>query len=291
MLAVKLARASTGRDLVIKAQTGYHGSYDVLETDEAGRIHPMALAGVYDDLPSFEDLLQRHAQRVAAIFVEPVQGGGTFSASPAFLTGLRSAADAAGCLLVFDEVISFRLAEGGVQSVVGVRPDLTMFGKIIGGGFPVGAVGGRADVMDRFSPSRDDVLFHSGTFNGNPVTCAAGIVSVEALTTDRIDVMSRQAERIEQRLTKSAADLDLRFSVSRAGSLLTTFFESPVPLPPRERNDAEAMRLFHLACLGRGLFLATRGLVALSTVATDEVVDDAIERMEGALGDVAAALN
>jgi len=145
-----------------------------------------------------------------------------------FLVAVQQAARAAGALLILDEVITLRLSTGGAQQVLGLRPDLTAMGKIIGGGFPVGAVGGREELLALCDPSRPR-LFHSGTFNGNPVTTAAGLVSLQHLDREQIDAMSTRAAGLEDVLAKAAADAGLPLSVRRAGSMLQLFFS---PSPP-----------------------------------------------------------
>jgi glutamate-1-semialdehyde 2,1-aminomutase len=156
-----------------------------------------------------------------------------------------------------------------------------MMGKIIGGGLPVGALGGRADLMERFDPAKPEPIHHSGTFNGNPVTCAAGVVSVSELTAERIATMDRHGARIEAEIKRAAASLALPFGVRRAGSLLNLTCQSPAPRGTPSGPDL--MASFHLAALNEGLFFAPRGLIALSTVITEELVTEICERMAEAL--------
>jgi glutamate-1-semialdehyde 2,1-aminomutase len=192
-------------------------------------------------------------------------------------------------MFVVDEVITLRLAEGGGQEIFDVKPDLTMFGKIIGGGFPVGAIGGGEDVMSTFDPRNRGSIFHSGTFNGNPVTCAAGLVSIRELTKARIDKMAKQGERLAAELARAARQVELPFSVRQCGSLLNIFFLKDPPAATIARDDARTIANFHLAALNQGLFLAPRGMIALSTVMTDELLSEICERAAKAMADVAAA--
>jgi glutamate-1-semialdehyde 2,1-aminomutase len=189
---------------------------------------------------------------------------------------------------VIDEVITLRLATGGAQQLFDVQPDLTMMGKIIGGGLPVGAIGGSESIMSCLDPRNRGALWHSGTFNGNPLTCAAGLVSVRELTQERIDRMDRLGERLAQELKKAAMAVELPFSVRRIGSLMNVFFLNEPPPPTIARDDAKLMAEFHLAMLNHGLFLAPRGLIALSTVMTDELMNEIIQRASQALHDVAS---
>jgi glutamate-1-semialdehyde 2,1-aminomutase len=192
-------------------------------------------------------------------------------------------------MFVVDEVITLRLAEGGGQQILEVKPDLTMFGKIIGGGFPVGAIGGSEDVMSAFDPRNRGSIFHSGTFNGNPVTCAAGAASIRELTQARIDKMAKQGERLAAELARAARQVELPFSVRHCGSLMNVFFLKEPPPATIAREDARAIANFHLAALNQGLFLAPRGMIALSTVITDEVLSEICERAAKAMADVAHA--
>jgi glutamate-1-semialdehyde 2,1-aminomutase len=283
LLALTVAREITGRYKVLMARGGYHGSLQEFESGTLGKPGPATFLAEYGDLASFEAVLAEHGDEIAAIFVEPVLGaGGIVRATPEFLNGLRAAAHRAGALFVLDEVITFRLATGGIQAELGVDPDLTMFGKIIGGGFPVGAVGGKLDLMDVFEPARMRAL-HSGTYNANPVTMAAGLVSVQELTAERIARMHALAERFERGLLDAGKRAGLAVKVRRVGSLLAinvSTAEAPAPDPTPAR--------FHLAALNHGLMFAPRGMMALATVLDEALIDQAIERAGAAMSDVAS---
>jgi glutamate-1-semialdehyde 2,1-aminomutase len=290
MHAAMIAREVTGRRMVLMARYGYHGSYDVYEAGNLGHEGPGTLVAPYGDAAAFEDVLAERGDEIACVILEPVLGAsGVVAAPPGFLARVADAARAAGALFVLDEVITFRLAEGGAQALAGadVQPDLTTFGKVVGGGFPVGAVGGRADVLAATGPA-DGRLPLSGTLNANPVTMAAGAVSVRELTADRIAAIGGWCARLAEGLTKSAADHGVPFSVRRAGSLLNVYLSPEPPPSVPERTDDDLMAAFHLACLAHGLFLAPRGLVATSTVLSDELVDEAVDRAGHAFADLAA---
>jgi glutamate-1-semialdehyde 2,1-aminomutase len=295
MLALHVARLVTGRPGVLMARFGYHGSHEAFAAGTFPDRPPVPGAGHtlladYGDAAAFERTLADSGDTVAAVFLEAVMGvAGIVSPPPGFLDRVAAAARQAGAVLVLDEVIAFRLAVGGAQSVLGVSPDLTLFGKIVGGGFPVGAVGGRADLMAVLDP-RSNRLFHSGTFNGNPVTCAAGLVSVRELTADRIDAMDRLGARFERGLRDGAAAAGLPFSARRFGSLLNVWFLPEPPPPAAGRDDADAIAAFHLAGMNRGLYFASRGMLVLSTVLDEAAVDEIVERAAAAMADVAAAV-
>jgi glutamate-1-semialdehyde 2,1-aminomutase len=291
LLALTVAREITGRYGVLMARGGYHGSLQEFESGTLGKPGPATFLADYGDVASFEAVLAEHGGEIAAVFLEPVQGaGGIVRGAPQFLDGVCAAAHRAGALFVLDEVITFRLATGGLQAELGVEPDLTMFGKIIGGGFPVGAVGGKLELMDVFEPSRMRAL-HSGTYNANPVTMAAGLVSVRELTAERIARMHRLAERLERGLLDAGRHAGLAVKLRRVGSLLainvaraasperTTTFGGAAPDPTPAR--------FHLAALNHGLMFAPRGMMALATVLDEALIDQAIERAAAAMADVA----
>ena len=280
LLALTIARVVTGRSKVLMARYGYHG---ILMEFEAGSMPGLMSAfdgttflGEYNDAASFEEILHSHGDEIAAVVLEPVMGaGGVVSADADFLRRVQQAAQAAGALFVLDEVITFRLAEGGAQALYGIAPDLTMFGKIIGGGFPVGAVGGKLEHMKIFDPAAPRA-FHSGTYCGNPVTMTAGVVSVRELTAARIEQMDVLAERLADGLLRHASNLDLPISINRRGSLLNVDF----------MENEKRMADFHLAALNHGLMVASRGMFALSTVMDEALIDDVVRRAAAAMQDV-----
>ncbi len=290
MLAAHVARRLTGRKLILMARYGYHGSYDDLEIGLAGQDGERTMLADFGEATVFEALLYERGSEIAAVFLEPILGSAGIVEPPAdFLARVGEAARSAGAMLVVDEVITLRLAEGGAQQIFDVKPDLTMFGKMVGGGFPVGAIGGSEEVMSAFDPRNRGTIFHSGTFNGNPVTCAAGTVSVRELTQARIDKMATQAERLAAELARAARQVGLPFSVRHYGSLMNVFFLKELPPATIAREDARAIASFHLAALNQGLFLAPRGMIALSTVITDEVLSEICARAAKAMADVAQA--
>jgi len=290
MLAAQLSRRVTGRGQLLMARQGYHGSYDDLEAEWAGEGGRTMLAE-YGDASSFEAVLARHGGEIAAVFLEPILGSsGIIAPPPDFLPRVADAARCAGALFVIDEVITLRLGIGGAQAAAGVTPDLTMMGKIIGGGLPVGALGGRADLMAHFDPAGEHPMHHSGTFNGNPLTCAAGVVSVRELSAERIAAMDRMAARMQAELERTAAALGLPFGIRRAGSLMNVTFDGSGGGGVHARA-ARMMENFHLAALNEGLFFAPRGLIALSTVITDDLMVEICERAAAAFGDLVKETN
>ena len=272
MLAVRIARRATGRRLLLKAAEGYHGSYDELDSG------PETLKAPYGDRDGFLAQIDRHGGELAAVVLEPVRGStGVLAPPPEFLADVAAATRAAGAVFVLDEVITLRLGVGGAQAAAGVDPDLTMMAKLIGGGFPVGAVGGRADLLEHLDPRRSDALQHSGTFNGNPVTCAAGYAAVTALTAEAIDGMAVHGRRLAESLEASAARHGLPVSVTVSGSLVN--LHGPGSLPAQ----------IHLLGLTHGLYIAPRGMIALCTVITDALLGEICDRFDAVFADAARA--
>jgi len=239
MSALRLARAATKRDTVIKFSGCYHGHADsflVQAGSGATTLGVPTSPGVstatasetliarYNDLDSVGRLLRKHRQKVAAIIVEPIAGNmGVIPPAPGFLTGLRAMADRHGSLLIFDEVISgFRVGKGGAQARYSVRPDLTCLGKIIGGGLPVGAYGGRADLMNQVSPSGP--VYQAGTLSGNPLAMTAGVWALKNLSAALYTRLAALGVKLGAGLSEAAHDAGVPLQVNGIGSVLTPFF-------------------------------------------------------------------
>jgi glutamate-1-semialdehyde 2,1-aminomutase len=301
MLAVRAARAATGRDLLVKADGGYHGSWEQVPMTLGAGIGgqggtPEAVTALlrvceYNDVASLEAVMEQDGERVAAVILEPVMGsGGVITGEPAFLRAARKLCDRFGALLIFDEVITLRLAMGGQQSVVGVEPDLTAFGKIIGGGLPVGATGGRARVLELFDPTRPGFIGHSGTFNGNPVTAAAGSATLELLDAAAIAKIDDLGERLAHGLDAALRAAGTRAAVNRAGSIVQLHLDRSEPVKTY-RDASMRHRLLarvHRAALDEGLLFASRGLFCTSTAMDEASVDQAVAAFSRALARAAA---
>ncbi len=274
MSAIRVARGATGRDILVKFDGCYHGHADSLLVkagsgaatlsipDSAGV--PPALAALtvtvdYNDLAGVEAVFRGHGERVAAVIVEPVAGNmGVVPPAPGFLEGLRALCTRAGAILIFDEVITgFRVAYGGAQQRYGVRPDLTCLGKIIGGGLPVGAYGGRRDLMSAVAPLGG--VYQAGTLSGNPLAVAAGLAAVRALAQgDPYARLEALGARLEAGLRAAAQAVGVPLTVNRVGSMLTAFFcDGPVSdYASARRADRERYARFFHAMLERGVYLA-----------------------------------
>jgi glutamate-1-semialdehyde 2,1-aminomutase len=285
--ALTIAKYVTGRQKILMARYGYHGQNIEHMNGLRGSDGPGTLVAPFNDSAAFQRVLAEHGDEIAAVFLEPTMGSaGVVRAEPSFLETVERATRDAGALFVVDEVITFRLDEHGAQSRYEIAPDLTMLGKTIGGGFPVGAFGGREDLMRLMDP-RGGPLFHSGTFSGNPVTMAAGIASVSHLTADAIVRLDAMAANLADGLAKAAADAGLPFSLRRDSSLINVYFSDQPPDATIARTDAALADCFHLAALNHGLFFSHRGLLCVSTAFDDDVVTEAVERAASALSDTA----
>jgi len=243
----------------------------------------------FNDLESVEAILKANAGQVAAIITEPLMNtAGIIVPDEGFLAGLRGLADRYGVLLIFDEVVTMRLHQGGYQGKTGVIPDLTALGKLIGGGLPIGAFGGRAEIMSLYDPARPNGFHHSGTFNGNPLTMAAGIASVEALTSQAIEHINQLGATLRRGMDEAFVEVGIRGHTTGEGSLAYVHWTaeqitSAADVVRWKQRAAELPRLLHLELLNQGIFAANRGLFNLSTPMTDSEVDRALEAFCAAL--------
>jgi glutamate-1-semialdehyde 2,1-aminomutase len=274
MSAIRLARAFTGRNKILKFDGCYHGHADGLLVKAGSGVVTLGLPdspGVppqyssltvsipYNDLETFECALTSNRAEIAAVIVEPVAGNmGTVAPAKGFLQRLRKLTREDGALLIFDEVMTgFRVAYGGAQQLYGVKPDLTCLGKIIGGGLPVGAYGGTAEIMSRVAP--EGPVYQAGTLSGNPLAVAAGIATLEALrkpgTYRRLE---QTTEKLVEGLTAAAAARGIQVQVNRVGSMFTVFFtSSPVrDFASAKTSDTASYGKFFRFLLERGICFA-----------------------------------
>lgn len=290
MLAARLARAATGRPLLLKAEFAYHGSYPDLEAGlyGIGDMPGRTLTARFNDIASFERVIRTHGPDIAGIVIEPVLfTGRVVPPEPGFLLALQDLARRNGSLLVLDDCLMLRLAPGGSCERFGIEPDLVMLGKFIGGGLPMGAVGGRADLVDHFDPYRPGSLFHGGSFNGNRTAAAAGTVALRDLDATSIDAMDRRMATLRDRLQGKADRLGLDIAVTGIGSVAGIAFLSD---RHRHEDDPTAMEsgaLFLLAALNEGVVIAPGGLLALSTAIDEAMLAQVCDSLERALDRVA----
>ena len=308
MLASGLARFITRRYKILKMEGGYHGSHDAgqisikpsLESagplenphsvPEHAGISPNVLkdcvVAPFNDIKLTERIISAHRQDLAAIIVEPIAGScGMIPPAPGFLEMLRETATRFKILLIFDEVLSFRVSRGGCQERYGIVPDLTALGKIIGGGFPVGALAGSKAYMNHFAPDNPGFLGHSGTFNGNPVTMTAGLATLTELTVAEIDRINRLGKKLRTGLRTILDKLQITAQVTGAGSLAQIHFTDREVKDWRSAATAKTdlRTIFHLLLLEKGIFAAPRGFFNISTPMGATEVDKLMDAAQSSL--------
>jgi glutamate-1-semialdehyde 2,1-aminomutase len=302
MSALRVARGFTGRDLIVKFEGCYHGHADYLLVkagsgaatfgvpDSAGV--PAAIAGTtltlpYNDAKALRELLAKRGSEIAAVIVEPVVGNmGCVPPEPGFLETIVEGCVRAGALSIFDEVMTgCRLAPGGAQERFGLAPDLTCLGKVVGGGMPLAAYGGRADVMDRVAPLGP--VYQAGTLSGNPVAVAAGLATLRELTPPVYAAIEKTSALLEERLTQVLADARVEGAVQRVGSMLTLFFaKGPIrSWAEAARSDTKRFGAFHAGLLARGVYWPPSQFEAafVSAAHTDQDVARTAEAARAAL--------
>ena len=306
MSALRVARAFTKRDRVIKFAGCYHGHADgfLVEAGSgaltlgvptspgvAASTAALTLTATFNDLESVAALFEANTAQVAAVVVEPIVGNmGTVPPAAGFLDGLRTLCDQHGALLIFDEVMTgFRVHRGGAQALYGVRPDLTCLGKIIGGGLPVGAYGGRKDLMSLVAPAGP--MYQAGTLSGNPLAVTAGLWSISGLTATLYRTLDRLTKRLGDGLLDAAKGAGVPLQVNRVGSMITPFFTAhPVTdYASATKSDTERFGRFHRAMLAQAIYLPASQYEAwfLSAAHTERHVDRTIASARAAMSQLA----
>lgn len=303
MSAIRLARGYTGRKYIIKFAGCYHGHVDSLlvsagsgalthgEPDSAGvptEFASLTLALPFNDPEAVRQAFARYPEQIAAIIVEPYPGNaGFYLPKPGFLEFLREVTAAEGALLIFDEVMTgFRISPSGVQGKHGITPDLTTLGKVIGGGLPVGAFGGRQDIMDCVSPLGS--VYQAGTLSGNPIAMAAGLAQLRELErTDAYARLERLGARLEEGLCRILRDLSLPLTFKRSGSMFCLFFttQDVVDLSGALTGNFDMFRTYFLAMLEQGIYVAPSPYETgfISTAHTEADIDATLAAMARAL--------
>lgn len=305
---LRAARAFTGRTRFAKVEGGYHGTHDgvtvsvrvdpTLAGDPNAPVPVPASAGLvpgvteqvtvipFNDVPTARRILEENADDLAAIIIEPVMGSvGMVPAQMEYLTMLRDFATSNNSVLIFDEVISFRVAPGGSQEYYGVTPDMTALGKIIGGGLPVGAFGGRRDIMELYDPVSGPTVSHAGTFNANPLTMLAGTVTMQQLTPEVYRRLAELTENLRQGIREVCAELETPAQVTGVGSLFGIHFTDG---PIHNYRDIAAGnqdlrdRMF-LGMLNEGILMASNLVGSLSTAITENDITDFLKAFRAAL--------
>jgi glutamate-1-semialdehyde 2,1-aminomutase len=291
MMAVRVARAFTGRDEIVFPGNGYHGNWEQVNVggvdDEHPEGNPDGVVGVprdvaalahlvhFNDAAHLEAIMERHGERVACILLEPIIGHVVEPGDREFIAAAARIAHEYGALLVLDETVTYRLWVGGWQVRHGIEADLTTMGKTIGGGMPVGAFAGKAEIMSILDPRRPDALPAHGTMNGHALGMAAGCASLDLLDQAAIDRLNEMGERLADRLNDAGCDAGIGMRVHACGSLLQVDTADPLA--------------FHRACLEEGLYIAPRGNMNLSTPMDEALLDEVVERWRRAIDRAASA--
>jgi len=302
MSALRLARGFTGRSKILKFEGCYHGHADSLLIKAGSGVAtlglpdspgvPPATAGntitaPYNDLDAVRLAFEMYGEDIAAVIVEPVAGNmGTVPPKPGFLEGLRELTRRYGSLLIFDEVMTgFRVHYHSAQGLYGVTPDLTCLGKVLGGGLPVGAYGGRRDIMEMVAPSGP--VYQAGTLSGNPLAMAAGYATLKLMTREAYERLERLSRRLKEGLERNARELGIPQTVNAVGAMINPFFtEGPVvDYATAKQSDLDRFRRVFAALLDRGVYIPASQFEAwfLSIVHTEEDIDRTVEAHREAL--------
>ncbi len=305
---VRAARAFTGRTKLAKVEGGYHGTHDAVSVSV--RVDPKSAGNArhpdrvpeypnmptqvvesvvvlpFNDVEASQELLLKHAEDLACVIVEPVMGGsGMIPALPEYLQMLRQVTQRIGALLIFDEVISLRVAPGGAQQHYGITPDMTAMGKIIGGGLPVGAFGGKREIMELYDPTKGPKLNHAGTFQGNPMTMVAGIATLENLTPQVYRHLDSLADRLKQGVRAICDEMDVPVQVTGIGSIFGIHFTDKPVLNWRDTalSDQRLKQQVFWGLMNEGMFVAPRLIGCTSLPMTEADVDSYLEALRRVL--------
>jgi glutamate-1-semialdehyde 2,1-aminomutase len=306
--AIRLARAYTGRHKIAKFEGGYHGNHEYVSVSvnpPADRLDPGGPTAIpewpgqppsvlndvvvlpYNDLEATDRIVRAHREDLSCIIMEPVSSNfGYVPASPEFLQGVRDLTTELDMVLIFDEVQSFRLSAGGAQERLGVTPDITTFGKIIGGGMPVGAWGGREDLMALYDPTSGPVISHAGTFNANPLTMVAGEATLQQLTPEAYRRMNGLGDVLREKLRAVFGELDVPAQITGVGSLFAIHFTSEEVTDYRSmlRGDQDMRGRLFMGLLNEGVLIFAKGAGALNTLTSDADVDSLVAAIRRVVG-------
>ncbi len=307
MHALRIARAFTGKTKIIKTEGGYHGTTDVFEASvdpnlkKAGNLDKIkvipesrgvsknALKDVivtpFNDVERTKKIIEENYKEVACLIIEPVMGSaGQITPLSEYLKAVRELTERYGILLIFDEVVTGRLSYGGAQELYGITPDITSLGKIIGGGTPVGAFGGREDIMKLYDP-REKKMYHSGTFNGNAVTMAAGVATMTAYDRSAVAYVNELGDRFRAGLCALVEKMGLRIQINGIGSLYNTVFTDKPVISYRDMASSyeDLNQLLYMVLLTKGVFIAPRGMFCMSTAMKPKDIDFGLRKTEEAL--------
>ncbi|HKJ99273.1 MAG TPA: aspartate aminotransferase family protein [Desulfotignum sp.] len=293
MFALRTARAITGKDKILKMSGGFHGTHDCVAASTKKNVITAGIpAGMtqdmlevpFNDPDALEKMVTRHAADLAAVVMEPFLGaGGVVLPAPGFVQKARDITTAHGVLLIFDEIFSFRVDTGGCQHLYGVTPDLTTVGKVVGGGLPIGVLGGKAEFMNIYCHENTDrPLYHSGTFNGYETVMQAGFAALSKYDAKAVAAINATGDRLQKGLLARIAGNGLNIQSNQIGSLVNIHFVNQPTVRAEHvlASEEELHTLMHLSLLNKKIFNIPRGLFILSTVITDEEIDMFLEKID-----------
>lgn len=314
MHALRIARAYTGKAKIIKTEGRYHGTTDVFEASvdpnikkagtldqikvipESRGVSENALKDVlvvpFNDIERTRKMIEEHYRETACIIIEPIMGSaGQITPDLEYLKFLREITAQYHIVLIFDEVVTGRLSLGGAQKFYGVTPDLTTMGKIIGGGTPVGAFGGKQEIMQMYDP-REKKMYHSGTFNGNAVTMAAGLATMKAYNQEAVDYVNGLGTLFKEGVLKIYDKLGLNMKISGTGSIYNILFTDKEVKNYRDVASAheELNKVLYMSLLTKGIFDAERGMFCMSTAMTKEDIRFGLDTLETSLREMLPAI-
>ena len=315
MNAIRAARAFTGRHKIAKIEGGYNGSWDdvMVSTHPSGEqsgdvlrpvaapaslgLIPDSIANVlvlpFNEVEAAARLLEQQGKHLAAVIVEPVLGSaGMIPAEQGYLDMLREVTEQLGILLVFDEVVSFRIAYGGAQEYYGVSPDLTCLGKAVGGGFPLGVFGGRSDIMAMFDPSRSmPQIPHPGSYNANPISLVAGATTLELFTDEVVQLLNLRGETLRRRIRMAFEDAGVPAQVTGFGSLFAIHLTSQLVKSCRDtmRADANLRHRIFLSLFKEGVLIDPRGVGCISAAIGEAEIDRFVDALRTVLRTLAGS--
>jgi glutamate-1-semialdehyde 2,1-aminomutase len=312
MFALRTARAFTGKTGIMKMDGGYHGGHELALVNQIPDLHAQGMPRTYSEpyvpqgllnhvkiapfnnLEAAEQVLAENKDTLAAVIMEPIMGaGGGVGPDPGYIKGMRELTRKYGVLLILDEILTFRLDYGGMQALEAIDPDLTALGKIIGGGFPVGAFGGRQDIMDLYNPERPQPIFHSGTFTGNNITLSTGLAALKLYDPPAVKQLGDLGEQLRNGFNQALERTGLKGRASGHGSLVLVHWGDE--LPPKNSKASvmgfigagDLPGLIHLEMLNQGIHAAPRGLYALSTPMSEREIAMTVEAFNSTLDKLA----
>lgn len=286
LMAITAARVHTGRSKILVFRSAYHGGVLYFAGGKDSPVNaPYGFElAPYNDIAATKAIIQEHASDLAAVILEPMMGsGGCIQATPDFLQMLRDETNRHGIVLIFDEVMTSRLAPGGLQEALGILPDMTSLGKYIGGGMSFGAFGGRTDLMVQFDPSSEKSLPHAGTFNNNVLTMNAGLTGLtQVYTPDAAVAFNQRGDELRERLNQLCQRHEATMQFAGRGSMMNVHMtDTPIQSPEdAARQNHDLLELFYFDMLEAGIWMAPRGMITLSLPIGDAECDTLVEAVE-----------